>query len=295
MVYNYHRNTKPQDPDGIEKSKIEHYIYNTREKPERILGKQVSNYFNFSRCCQSQRHSQGVDQDMNRLLTISSEATPRSEEVDKTQAAECPEYTEAHFISTLDTENKKSELVCGYLFCENSNRLFTISGLCKNGKLDLRKSEIRVGENGILHWTAFLAQAEEQRQNPTPYADLWAELGLGETDSKVQSSEADSDNQVFNYSRAKRKADKGTADVSIRSFGKSAVSEVSADFQEEDLIITTKTTIFNGKTHVRNAGVTNYLFHAIQELMTEAAAGIVELLESKAKNGEGSDKEPILS
>jgi hypothetical protein len=73
-----------------------------------------------------------------------------------------PEFMDAHFRSTTDTDNKKTELLCGYLFSESDNKLYAVSGTNKGGSLNLRKSQIRVGSDGILHWSAFLAQMEEQ-------------------------------------------------------------------------------------------------------------------------------------
>ena len=207
------------------------------------------------------------------------------------------EFKDEHFTRTTDTETKKTELICGYLFDESDNRLYAISGVCKDGKLELRKNPIQVGGDGILHWTAFLAQTAEQQEHPTSYADLWADLGLpgmGSTKAKTRTGRMASEAQVFNLSRATGRADSDAADVSIKKYGRSAVSEVSTHFDGDDLVIETKATLYGGRTHIRKDGLTNYLVHAIQELVSGAADRVVAILEAKSGDGEGTEEEPIL-
>ena len=208
-----------------------------------------------------------------------------------------PEFKDEHFRRTTDTDAKKTELLCGYLFDEGDNRLYAVSGICKNGKLDIRKNEIKVGGDGILHWTAFLAQTEEQREHPIPYADLWADLGLtgmGPIKTKTRTGGVAFEAQTFNLSRIRGGAEGDTADASLKKYGRSGVSEVSTRFDGDDLVVETKTTLFGGRTHVRKGGVTNYLLNALRELMNGVSERLVVMLESASEDGEETEKEPVL-
>ena len=206
-------------------------------------------------------------------------------------------FKDEHFTRATDTETKKTELLCGYLFDESDNKLYAVSGVCKNGDLDIRKSQIKVGGDGILHWTAFLAQTEEQRENPTSYADLWADLGvpgLGRTKRETRTGELASEAQTFNLSRATDGAGSDAADVSIKKYGRSAVSEVSTRFDGNDLVVETKATLFCGRTHVQTGGVTNYLVNALREIMKGAGERAIAMLEAKSEDGEGTEEKPVL-
>ena len=211
---------------------------------------------------------------------------------------DAPEFKDERFTRTTHTDTKKTELLCGYLFDESDNKLYAVSGVCKNGKLDVRRNEIMVGGDGILHWTAFLAQTEEERQHPKSYEELWADLGvlgLGKAKSETRTGKIASASQTFNLSRATGGAESDTADVSIKKYGGSAVSEVSTHFDGEDLVVETKATLYGGRTHIRRDGLTNYLINAIRELVSGARDQIVAVLESKSEDGAGTETEPILS
>ena len=212
---------------------------------------------------------------------------------------DAPEFKEQHYIRTPEknkSETKKTDLLCGYLFSEEECKLYAVSGFCKNGKLDLRLAKINVGREAILQWSAYLIQTDAEQQDPTNYSDLLKSLKIPEFDeieTKPQRRGQVFGKLVFNFSRTGKNAN-SALETSLKKYGDSAVSEISARRDKDDLIIETKVTLLDGMTHIKTDGITNYLFHAINQLIDDIADRALHLLETKRQDWGEDGREPII-